>query len=83
MPSILPRSARAVARRTPAPSPAFIAVRHGAPMRIAQLANFIGPASGGMKTAIHALGEGYVEAGCERLLVIPGSDGLAGRDTLR
>ncbi|WP_107704723.1 glycosyltransferase [Nocardioides allogilvus] len=41
-------------------------------MRIAQLANFIGPASGGMKTAIHALGEGYVDAGCERLLVIPG-----------
>lgn len=41
-------------------------------MRIAQLANFIGPASGGMKTAIQALGEGYVEAGCERLLVIPG-----------
>lgn len=41
-------------------------------MRIAQLANFIGPASGGMKTAIQALGEGYVEAGCQRLLVIPG-----------
>ncbi|WP_310528227.1 glycosyltransferase [Nocardioides sp.] len=41
-------------------------------MRIAQLANFIGPASGGMKTAIHALGAGYVAAGCERLLVIPG-----------
>ena len=41
-------------------------------MRIAQLANFIGPASGGMKTAIAALGEGYVDAGCERLLVIPG-----------
>jgi len=41
-------------------------------MRIAQLANFIGPASGGMKTAIHALGEGYVAAGCQRLLVIPG-----------
>jgi alpha-1,6-mannosyltransferase len=41
-------------------------------MRIAQLANFVGPASGGMKTAISALGSGYVEAGCERLLVIPG-----------
>ncbi len=41
-------------------------------MRIAQLANFIGPASGGMKTALHALGEGYVAAGCQRLLVIPG-----------
>lgn len=41
-------------------------------MRIAQLANFIGPASGGMKTAVHALGQGYVDAGCSRLLVIPG-----------
>ena len=41
-------------------------------MRIAQLANFIGPASGGMKTAVQALGEGYVAAGCRRLLVVPG-----------
>ena len=41
-------------------------------MRIAQLANFIGPASGGMKHAVEALGCGYVEAGAERLLVIPG-----------
>ena len=41
-------------------------------MRIAQLANFIGPASGGMKHAVDALGRGYVEAGVERLLVIPG-----------
>ena len=42
------------------------------PLRIAQLANFVGPASGGMKTALAALGEGYVAAGCERLLVVPG-----------
>jgi len=41
-------------------------------VRIAQLANFIGPASGGMKTAVQALGEGYVAAGATRLLVIPG-----------
>lgn len=41
-------------------------------MRIAQLANFIGPASGGMKTAVEALGAGYAEAGPERLLVLPG-----------
>ena len=41
-------------------------------MRIAQLANFIGPASGGMKTAVERLGTGYVEAGAERLLVVPG-----------
>lgn len=41
-------------------------------VRIAQLANFIGPASGGMKTAVDALGRGYVGAGHERLLVVPG-----------
>jgi alpha-1,6-mannosyltransferase len=41
-------------------------------MRIAQLANFIGPASGGMKTAVAALGSGYAAAGAERLLVVPG-----------
>jgi alpha-1,6-mannosyltransferase len=41
-------------------------------VRIAQLANFIGPASGGMKHAVDALGRGYVDAGAERLLVIPG-----------
>ena len=41
-------------------------------MRIAQLANFIGPSSGGMKTAVQALGAGYAAAGVERLLVVPG-----------
>lgn len=41
-------------------------------MRIAQLANFVGPQSGGMKTALDALARGYVESGHERLLVIPG-----------
>lgn len=42
-------------------------------LRIAQLANFVGPISGGMKVAIEALGRGYVEAGHERILVVPGS----------
>ena len=51
---------------------AFTRTRHGHCVRIAQLANFIGPASGGMKTAVAALGSGYVAAGCERLLVVPG-----------
>ncbi|HEY1133158.1 MAG TPA: glycosyltransferase, partial [Nocardioides sp.] len=41
-------------------------------MRIAQLANFIGPASGGVKTAVQALATGYVAAGADRLLVVPG-----------
>lgn len=40
--------------------------------RIAQLANFVGPASGGMRVAVEALGRGYVAAGAERLLVMPG-----------
>ena len=43
-------------------------------MRIAQLANFVGPASGGMRTALRALGEGYVDSGCRRLLVVPGPE---------
>ncbi len=42
-------------------------------MRIAQLANFVGPTSGGMRRAVDQLGHGYVQAGHERLLVIPGA----------
>lgn len=42
-------------------------------MRIAQLANFVGPTSGGMKHAVDALGAGYAAAGVRRLLVVPGS----------
>lgn len=41
-------------------------------MRVAQLANFVGPTSGGLKTAVDRIGRGYVEAGAERLLVVPG-----------
>lgn len=41
-------------------------------MRIVQIANFIGPTSGGMKTAVEALGRGYSAAGIDRLLVVPG-----------
>ncbi len=43
-------------------------------MRIAQLANFVGPTSGGMRRAIDQLGQRYVTAGHERLLVIPGPE---------
>lgn len=42
------------------------------PLRIAQLANFVGPTSGGMKVAIDQLGQGYALAGAERILVVPG-----------
>ena len=41
-------------------------------LRIAQLANFVGPVSGGMRVAIDHLGKGYVDAGHERIFVIPG-----------
>ncbi|SDB99695.1 alpha-1,6-mannosyltransferase [Raineyella antarctica] len=41
-------------------------------LRIAQLANFVGPESGGMRTAINNIGEGYQAAGAERILVVPG-----------
>jgi alpha-1,6-mannosyltransferase len=42
-------------------------------MRIAHIANFYGPTSGGLRTAMHALGEQYVAAGHEVLLVVPGT----------
>lgn len=47
-------------------------------LRIAQLANFVGPVSGGMRRAIDHLGAGYIAAGHERILVVPGR-----RDTWR
>jgi alpha-1,6-mannosyltransferase len=40
--------------------------------RIAQVANFYGPASGGLRTTVDALGRGYEAAGHERLLIVPG-----------
>ncbi|NUT91485.1 MAG: glycosyltransferase, partial [Saccharothrix sp.] len=41
-------------------------------MRIVQLANFYGPRSGGLRTALHHLGAGYAGAGHEVVLVVPG-----------
>lgn len=41
-------------------------------MRIAQVANFHGPRSGGLRTALRALGTGYVDCGDRVLLVVPG-----------
>ncbi len=38
-----------------------------------QLANFYGPRSGGLRTALHHLGEGYTAAGHEVVLIVPGS----------
>ena len=41
-------------------------------MRIVQVANFYGPASGGLRTTVDALGRGYVAAGHDRVLIVPG-----------
>ncbi|GAA4713102.1 glycosyltransferase family 1 protein [Pseudonocardia yuanmonensis] len=41
-------------------------------MRIVQLANFYGPRSGGLRTALDALGTGYAARGHEVVLVVPG-----------
>jgi alpha-1,6-mannosyltransferase len=41
-------------------------------MRIAHIANFYGPTSGGLRTAMHALGEQYSAAGHDVLLIVPG-----------
>ncbi len=43
-------------------------------MRIAQLANFYGATSGGLRTAVDALGRGYAAAGHERFLLVPGAE---------
>jgi alpha-1,6-mannosyltransferase len=41
-------------------------------MRIVQLANFYGPRSGGLRTALHHLGAGYVANGHDVTLIVPG-----------
>lgn len=41
-------------------------------MRIVRLANFVTPSSGGLRTALRELGQGYAAAGHEPVLVTPG-----------
>ncbi|MGI5245213.1 glycosyltransferase [Dactylosporangium sp. CA-139066] len=41
--------------------------------RIVRLANFVMPRSGGLRTALQALGEGYLAAGHEPVLIVPGA----------
>lgn len=48
-------------------------------MRIVQLANFYGPRSGGLRTALHHLGAGYAGRGHEVVLVVPGHRGADDR----
>ena len=42
-------------------------------MRVVQVANFYGPRSGGLRTAVDRLGAEYCAAGHEVFLVVPGS----------
>lgn len=42
-------------------------------VRIVRLANFVTPSSGGLRTTLNALGAGYLAAGHEPVLVVPGS----------
>lgn len=41
-------------------------------LRIVRLANFVTPSSGGLRTALRELGRGYLAAGHEPVLVVPG-----------
>ncbi|MFE9609482.1 glycosyltransferase [Streptomyces sp. NPDC006012] len=41
-------------------------------LRIVRLANFVAPASGGLRTALRELGKGFRAAGHEPVLVVPG-----------
>jgi alpha-1,6-mannosyltransferase len=43
-------------------------------MRVVQVANFYGPRSGGLRTAVDRLGAEYCAAGHDVLLVVPGAD---------
>lgn len=47
-------------------------VRNRGPLTIVRLANFVAPASGGLRTALRELGKGYREAGHRPVLVVPG-----------
>jgi alpha-1,6-mannosyltransferase len=42
-------------------------------MRIVRLANFVAPQSGGLRTSLRELGAGYLAAGHEPVLIIPGA----------
>ncbi|MFC5226249.1 glycosyltransferase [Streptomyces fimbriatus] len=46
--------------------------RTDGPLRIVRLANFVAPASGGLRTALRELGKGYRAAGHQPVLVVPG-----------
>jgi alpha-1,6-mannosyltransferase len=41
-------------------------------MRIVQVANFYTPTSGGLRTCLDEIGRGYLDAGHDRVLIVPG-----------
>ncbi|WP_305789252.1 glycosyltransferase [Symbioplanes lichenis] len=43
-------------------------------LRIVRLANFVSPRSGGLRTALRHLGEGYLRAGHWPILIVPGKE---------
>ena len=43
-------------------------------MRVVQVANFYGPRSGGLRTAVDRLGAEYCARGHEVFLIVPGAD---------
>ncbi|MEV1082561.1 glycosyltransferase [Streptomyces sp. NPDC050211] len=49
-------------------------------LRIVRLANFVAPASGGLRTALRELGKGFKAAGHEPVLIVPG-EGYSDRET--
>lgn len=50
----------------------------GTGLRIVRIANFVTPASGGLRTALRELGAGYRAAGHEPVLIVPGPPGAHG-----
>ena len=49
-------------------------------LRIVRLANFVAPASGGLRTALRELGKGFKAAGHEPVLIVPG-ESVSDRET--
>ena len=52
-------------------------------MRIVRVANFVTATSGGLRTALHRLGAGYVAAGHDPVLIVPGAATGDGRHGVR
>ncbi|SDJ86249.1 glycosyltransferase [Streptomyces indicus] len=50
-----------------------MSARAGTGLRIVRMANFVAPASGGLRTALRELGAGYLAAGHEPVLIVPGA----------